>query len=414
MANSTEAIDTAARESYGRLVAWLSARCGSIALAEDALGDALTAAVTEWAKSGIPAKPEAWLLTVAKRRLVDQQRRGQVRDENAGELEHQLKLHLEAGEAADVPFGQGLHDRRLELMFVCAHPEIPEKLRTPLILQAVLGLTAEKIGSALLLSPSAMAQRLVRVKRSIEAKGLRFEIPDPSEFPARLGYVLDAIYAAYGMAWDAESTASDRASGLSSEALWLARLLLELLPDEAEPKGLYALLCYCESRREARRSKGGRFVPLDEQDTQLWNAELIVEGEKALWLASRIQQGGPYQTEAAIHSLHAHRARSGKTDWNGIHWLYSVLCDQYPSLGAAVGYAASFGRIGEAAQGLEVLDQLDADRVARHQPYWAVRAWLLRELKQPQASRSAYEQAIGLCSDASVRTWLQAEAERQQ
>lgn len=402
-------VELAARESYGRLLAWLTSRCGSIATAEDALAEALAAAVTAWADGGVPDNPEAWLLTVARRRLIDEQRRqGRHADaEDKLRTTEQLRLTVAATEAAESGYGIGLPERRLELLFTCAHPDIPPAMRTPLMLQTVLGLTAQQIGSAMMASPATVGQRLVRVKRKIADDGIPFEIPSDDELPARLDHVLDAVYAAYGVGYDDADDAAGAAAGLAGEAIWLAGLLVQLLPDHAEPKGLYALLCLSEARRPARRDDDGRFVPLEQQDTTRWNTELIESGEIALWRAAQQGQPGRFQMEASIQSMHAHRARTGMIDWPGIARAYEVLMGAYPTLGAAIGLAAAMGRTGRVDEALAVLDQLDADRVDRHQPYWAVRAWLLAEAGEP--TDHAYDRAIGLTSDAAVRDWLLAQ-----
>ncbi|MAQ19255.1 MAG: RNA polymerase subunit sigma-70 [Sandaracinus sp.] len=402
------AASQAARESYGRLVAWLASRCGDIPLAEDAVADALEAALRQWPESGVPANPEAWLLTAARRRVIDGQRRRATRRAGEPVLTQQADevaaLRREAQEAAAVPFREHLPDRRLELLFVCAHPAIPADVRTPLMLQTVLGLNAERIGSALLVKPATMGQRLVRAKKRVREAGIPFERPAPEELPERLGYVLDAIYAAYGTGWE-----MGEGTGLAWEAIWLARLVVALLPDAAEGLGLYALMLHCEARRGARRDETGAFVPLEAQATTAWDHELILEAEKALWLASKRRTPGPYQLEASIQSIHAHRARSGVTDWAGVERLYAVLAREYPSLGATVGWAASRGRVGQPREGLALLASIPAARVARHQPYWAVRAFLLGAAGELAEARGAYERAAGLATDEAVRRWLLAQ-----
>lgn len=393
------AVELAARDSYGRLVAWLASRCRDLELAEDAVSDALASALSTWPDRGVPDNPEAWLLTVARRRMIDRVRRERTQRENLD------RLYLDALEASDTGFRSELPDRRLALMFTCAHPDVPEEQRTPLMLQAVLGLTAERIGSAMLVRPSTMGQRLSRAKRRIQEAGLRFELPAAEDLPERVGYVLDAVYAAYGTGWQA-TDADASASGLAREAIWLARLLVGLAPDVAEAKGLLALMLYCESRREARRGELGEFVPLEEQDTARWDHDMILEAEKALWLAAKQRQQGPYQLEAAIQSLHAHRARSGVTDWHAVHEAYEVLVRNFPSVGARIGLAASFGRIGEPERGLGVLEQLPDAARERHQPYWAVRAHLLATAGRVEQAREAYRKAVGLAEDPAVRQWL--------
>lgn len=388
------AVELAARAGYGRLVAWLASRCRDLSLAEDAVADALEAALRQWPASGVPDRPEAWLLTTARRRVIDRQRRDRTLTDNVE------RLRLEAQEAADSPFLDGLPERRLELMLVCAHPEIPSTMRTPLMLQTVLGLTAERIASAMLVKPATMGQRLSRVKRRITELGLTFEVPPASELEARVGYLLDAIYAAYGAGWESSST------GLAEESIWLARLLVALAPDVAEAKGLLSLMLHCEARREARRDADGAFVPLEEQDPSRWDRARIEEAERALRLAAWQLQRGPYQLEAAIQSLHAHRAVSGETDWRHVREIYRVLDRSYPSLGAAVGLAAACGRVGEPEAGLARLDALADDAVRGHQPYWAVRAHLFAQLGRRDDARAAYDRAIGLAEDPALRRWL--------
>jgi RNA polymerase sigma-70 factor (ECF subfamily) len=401
-------VELAARESYGRLLAWLTSRCGSIATAEDALADALAEAVKKWPEVGVPDNTEAWLLTVARRRLVDEQRRQSRHADAETKLRtaEQIRLTVAATEAAESPLGSGLPERRLELLFTCAHPDIPAAMRTPLMLQTVLGLTAEQIGSAMLVAPATIGQRLVRVKRRIVDDGIPFEVPGDESLPGRLHHVLDAVYAAYGIGYDDADDASQAAAGLAGEAIWLAGLLVQLLPDHAEPKGLYALLCLSEARRPARRDERGAFVPLEEQDPQRWDATLIESGEIALWRAAQQGQAGRFQIEASIQSMHADRRRTGTTDWRSIAQAYRLLVHTYPTLGAAIGYAAALGRTGAVDAGLTVLDGLDRGRVERHQPYWAVRAWVLAELGDAAGARIAYDRAIGLTADAAVRDWL--------
>lgn len=408
----SDEVELAARESYGRLLAWLTSRCGSIAAAEDALGDAMEAALRQWPVAGVPDNQEAWLLTVARRRLIDEGRRGATREQTVERLgrDPRLRLTTEAAEAADGGLLAGLPDRRLELLFMCAHPDVPAAMRTPLMLQTVLGLTAVQIGTAMLVRPATVGQRLVRVKRRIEADGIPFEVPAEAELPERVGFVLDAIYAAYTAGWDAAPEQGGAGDGLVGEAMWLAGLLVRLLPESAEARGLYALLCLCESRRSAGRPADGSFVPLEDQDPASWDLDLIRAGEGALRLATELGQPGRYQMEAAIHSQHADRRRTGHIDWSAIHRGYQLLVANYPTLGAIVGYAASCGRVGDPLAGLGVLDGLEADldddRLQRHQPYWAVRAWLATEAGCNGVADDAYDRAIGLSPDPAVRDWL--------
>ncbi len=207
-------------------------------------------------------------------------------------------------------------DERLKLLFVCAHPAIDPGMHTPLMLQAVLGLDAVRIAGAFLVSPKTMGQRLVRAKTKIRDGGIRFEVPERQQLPQRLDAVLEAIYAAFGIGWDDMAGADQHGRGLTEEAIWLARVLLELMPGEAEVQGLLALMLHCEARRAARRDRDGRYVPLSEQDPKLWSLPLIEEAERHLAEASKYGRPGRFQLEAAIQSVHAERARGGRVEWS--------------------------------------------------------------------------------------------------
>ncbi len=399
-AAASAALEAVARQSYGQLLSFLAARAGGdLAAAEDALSESFVAALAQWPRDGVPEKPEAWLLATARRRLIDAQRRGQVRHDAVNDLTHAL-----AAAQAVVDAGHDFPDERLKLLFVCAHPAIDPAARTPLMLQTVLGLEAERIAPAFLASPAAMSQRLVRAKTKIRDAGIPFEIPPPAELPERLSFVLDAIYAAYTAGWeDALSTASD----LAAEAIWLARVLTHLLPGEPEVLGLLALLLHCEARRAARVDAAGDFVPLPEQDPARWNAALIEEAESTLALAARRRTLGRFQLEAAIQSVHAQRARTGTIDWSAIASLYEALVRQSPALGAQIGRAVALAQVHGHAHGLAALDTLPASAVQNHQPYWAARAHLLAALSRPTEAHSAYNRAIGLTTDARLRRFLQ-------
>jgi predicted RNA polymerase sigma factor len=395
------AVEAVARESYGRLVALLSARTRDVAGAEDALADALVAALSTWPRDGIPKNPQAWLLTAARNRLLDHARHRQVHEHSKPTLEI---MTGEFYEALDV---DALPDERLKLLFVCAHPAIDADMHTPLMLQTVLGLDAAAIARAFLVSPKTMGQRLVRAKTKIRQARIAFEIPAADQIPQRLEAVLNAIYAAYGSSWEDATGADQHAAELGKEAIWLARVLREQIPDDPEVRGLLALMLHCEARRPARRSANGRFVPLSEQDPKTWLRPLIDEAE--LELAASVKQArvGRFQLEAAIQSVHAERAHTGRTDWNAIAAFYDRLMQLAPSLGAAVARAAAHAEVLGAEAGLAQLDQIDPGSVVSYQPYWAVRAHLLRQLQRTQDAAEAFDRAIGLSEDDAVRTFLQ-------
>jgi predicted RNA polymerase sigma factor len=393
-------IERVARESYGRLVAYLSSHTRDVARAEDALSNALVAALTTWPRDGVPQNPEAWLLTTARHSLIDLVRHQQVAVASEPSL---LLLREEPKEAilsAEFP------DERLKLLFVCAHPAIDPAMHTPLMLQTVLGLDAVRIAHAFLVSPTTMGQRLVRAKTKIRDSGIRFEVPQERELPQRLDAVLEAIYAAFGIGWDDMAGVDQRGRDLAEESIWLARVLLQLMPREAEVRGLLALMLHCEARRPARRGLDGRYVPLLEQHSQHWSLRLIEEAERHLAEASSRDCAGRFQLEAAIQSVHAERARSGRTEWTAIVLFYEQLIRISPTLGTRTGYAAAVGEANGPEAGLAVLDGIDPDDVSAYQPYWAVRAHLLQRLGKTSEAVDAFDRAIGLAEDPAVRQFL--------
>ena len=399
MRDAGQAAELAARASYGRLLAYLAARWRDVARAEDALGDALLAALETWPRTGVPDNPVAWLLTAARRRLVDGARHAGV----AAAAEADLKVMLdERADASPAAFP----DERLALLFVCAHPAIDEAARTPLMLQTVLGLDAARIASAFLVAPATMSQRLVRVKAKIREAGIRFEIPAPGELTARLDAVLEAIYAAYGSGWEDVAGADPRRHGLAEEAIWLGRLVARLRPDEPEAQGLLALMLHCEARRAARRDAAGAYVPLGFQDLRRWSRPMIEEAEEVLAGAARLKAAGRFQLEAAIQSVHAQRVRTGETDWEAVTLLYEGLLRHAPTIGARVAHAAALGEARDAEAGLAALDAIPPDEVATYQPYWALRGHVLKALGRAPEAGEAYERAIGLSEDPAVRAFL--------
>lgn len=404
------AVERAARDSYGRLVAYLAARTRDVASAEDALSDAFLAALERWPHTGVPQKPEAWLLTAARRRLIDRARHARVQAEAVHTLADVRALADAAQELAsdDVAFP----DDRLKLLFVCAHPTIDAAVRTPLMLQTLLGLEAARIASAFLVSPSAMGQRLTRGKRKIRDAGITFELPQAKELPARLQAVLEAIYAAYGSGWDDVAGADPRRNGLTVEAIDLGRMLLRLMPNEPEARGLLALMLHCEARREARRSATGAYVPISEQDVTRWSRSLIVEAEELLRAASQVGRMGRFQLEAAIQSVHAQRALIGRTDWESIALLYEGLVRFAPTVGALVGRAAAVAEARGAAASWVLLERIPRDAIENYQPYWALAAHVLERMQRSQEAVDAYRRAMGLCEDSAMREFLSQRASR--
>jgi len=395
-------IERVARESYGRLVAYLSVHTHDLASAEDALSNALVSALDHWPREGVPTNPEAWLLTAARHSVIDAIRHQKV----VLESEPTIKSLTENSTETTVPTSTQFPDERLKLLFVCAHPAIDPAMHTPLMLQTVLGLDAARIAQAFLIAPKTVGQRLFRAKTKIRSSGIPFEIPQARDLPERLDAVLEAVYAAFGIGWDDMAGADHRGRDLAEEALWLARVLLQLIPSEAEVQGLLALMLHCEARRPARRGPDGRYIPLSEQDPKQWSLPLIEEAEHHLAEAFKQGRVGRFQLEAAIQSVHAERAHSGRTDWAAIVLFYEQLLRVSPALGTQAGYAAAVGELSGPEAGLAVLDSTDSETVSQYQPYWAVRAHLLQCLGKTREATVAYDRAIGLAEDPAVRKFL--------
>jgi RNA polymerase sigma-70 factor (ECF subfamily) len=395
-----------ARHSYGKLVAYLAARNRDVAAAEDALSDAFAAALVEWPRSGCPQKPEAWLLTVARRRLIDGTRR-RVAGEQVADDVRDIVAASGCAEESEIP------DQRLALMFACTHPSIDVAIRAPLMLQTVLGLDAARIASAFLVSPTTMGKRLVRAKEKIRSAGIPMQIPTRDELPARLADVLDAIYAAYAEGWNDHAATDTPRRQLADEALFLGHILVELAFDEPEALGLLALMLHIEARRRARRSADGEYVPFDEQDPARWDAVMISAAETLLRRAAELGVMGRYQIEAALQSAHVHRRRCGVENWDDVVNLYDALLRFSPSPVVAINRALAIGECDGASAALAAMPDAAQDgRLIEYQPYWAARASLLARTGAHADAHHAYEMAIGLESDPAVRAFLQRRLQR--
>jgi predicted RNA polymerase sigma factor len=401
-AQARSTADGVARRSYGKLVAFLATRTRDVAAAEDALSEAFASALAEWPLKGCPSNPEAWLLTVARRKTIDVARRRRRHEIAAVQLQVMGERLDAAATDAEIP------DQRLGLMFACAHPAIDAGVRAPLMLQVVLGLDAKTIASAFLASPAAMGKRLVRAKDKIRQAGIPFRVPERDELAGRLDTVLDAIYAAFTEGWTDPGGTDVVRRDLTGEAMFLARLVAELLPEEPEALGLLALMLHAEARRRVRRQADGEYVPLGEQDPELWDWEMIGEAETLLLRASGLGSIGRYQLEGALQSAHVCRCRTGQDNWADVVQLYDALFALTGSPVVAINRALAIAETHGAGTALEAMQVVAADaRLAEYQPYWAARAELLAKTGAHSEARRAFEIAIGLERDPAVRRFLQ-------
>lgn len=383
--------ESCARASYGRLLALLTARTHDVAAAEDALADAFERALERWPTEGVPRNRDGWLLTVARNRQRDQWRSAAVRTSVPLDVERHARAVGE--EQVAIP------DRRLALLLVCAHEQISPGLQTPLMLNVVLGYTAEQISGAFAVPASTMASRLVRAKRRIKADRIPFEDPEQGDLWRRLAPVREAVYGAFAIEWPTVGRARH------ALVLGLGDLLTELAPGDPEVHGLAALMYLSSARLPARTGVDGRFVPLAQQDPQNWNGSMIERGHAHLRAAHKLGVVGRFQLEAAIAAVHCARGPDRPTDWPTLHRLHVALQELAPTLGGTVALAAVTAEIDGPAAGLEVLRAV-ADGTRRFQPAWSTRAHLLARLGHLDDARTACDRAITLATDPAEREYL--------
>ncbi len=383
------------REEYGRLIASLVRRFGDIDIAEEAAGEALVVALEKWPESGVPPNPGAWLTTTAGNRAIDRIRREAKRD-----AKHQAALMLD-DESVHQPTGP-IEDDRLRLLFTCCHPALAPEARIALTLRLLGGLTVAEIAQAFLVSETTMAQRITRAKGKIAAAKVPYRVPESADLPERLGGVLTVLFLVFNEGYLATGEGDPVRAELTGEAIRLARILRQLLPDEPEVAGLLALLLLTEARREAR-VREGQLVPLAEQDRAGWNPTLIAEGHALVRECLAVNRPGRYQILAAINAVHTDAARASDTDWSQVVALYDQLVQLDPSPIVALNRAVAVAELDGPAVALALVDRLP---LAGYHAWHATRADLLRRLGRSAEAKQEYAAAIAATQNSAERAYL--------
>lgn len=391
-------IETTFREAHGRVLAALIGQLGDFQLAEDALQDALVNALERWSVDGVPRNPAAWLLTAARRRAIDRLRHDAA-------LEHDERVLEELAAPEALAMDDSIPDERLKLMFTCCHPTLSQEAQVALTLHTLGGLSTPEVARAFLVPVPTMAQRLARARSKIRIAGVPYRVPPAELLPERLSSLLAVIYLIFNEGYVATGGDTLTRRELCAEAIRLSRILVELMPQSAEARGLLALMLLHDARREARLNAAGELVLLEDQDRTRWNQAEIREGIAVLDEALTLREPGPYQVQAAISALHAQAKTADETDWFQIAELYGALAKHNPSVVVQVNRAVALAMAWGPEAGLERLEELQA-QAEDYYPYHAARGDLLRRMNQRPAAADAYARALELCGNSAERAYL--------
>jgi RNA polymerase sigma factor (sigma-70 family) len=388
-------LTTVFREEAGRLTAALVRFLGDFELAEDLVQESLVEALEHWPKEGIPSKPGAWLLTVARRKALERLRRNSIYSQKLSLLVAS-RLHEIAGEGDD----------RLQLIFTCCHPSLAREVQVALTLRAVVGLTTGEIASAFLIAEATVAQRIVRAKQKIVRASIPYRVPDAEEMSERLGEVLAVLYLTFNEGYLASGGEVAERRNLAEDAVWLTNLLVRLMPDEPEPVGLLSLMRIQLARASTRFDSRGQLVLLQDQDRSRWDHAGISDATHMLQRVMRRGRPGPYQLQAAIAACHAEAPSFDETDWTQINLLYERLLDLWPTAVVRLNRAIALRYVAGPAAALAEVDLL-ATELDEYRLFHATRAQLLRSLHQDHAARAADERALALASNPAERLLIE-------